>query len=542
MKNKILEIIDEVRGKFDKKASFFALVYWLFINVLVTNDLFGEGISIKRKVFFRLMQLLFLLIIFNLVKIVLELADRKKIYRRMLKISVLYFLVLSVVLVIVWPGLYNWDDIWVLEDASHLLLNPWQHFLTSLVHIVSILCIPIASGVLIFQNIIISLIVGYVATFAPASLIGKKKRTVATAAIMIVMLFSPIVFYSLTGYRIAIYQFLEIFIITFLARRLKTRTGISFWGGFVFVVASILLCSWRSEGLIYLVFLPIVLFALYGNIIGRKKIILCLAIITASSLSISWINGRLNNEKGYPPNYYQMGAGILPASGIIDGALENGDNEVIGKFSRVIDIECVEKIGIIPDGIFWKCIKPDYGLEDYELYKKSIIQYAPKYYKNILSLYRDMFCDLVIGAKCGESMDGNKSTQAYKWAIASHQAGDSFFRKAVSLPLNSPISDKVRNGAIRLLYGVDEEGNKSLWFYSFNTLAPMLLALIVTAFVFLFKNKKIMAIIVAIIMIKTLLVFVTSMTPFLMYYMPTYVSIFVLLILSLNMKRKTTKS
>ena len=130
-------------------------------------------------------------------------------------ISLIYLFIIAVLLILVWPGTWSSDDISVLRNAESYVLTPWQHFFSGLFQILCLQTIPIPSGVIIIQIIIASLIVGYCISNI-SNLYGKNKKQVRILQIVLglILLLPPLVLYILSGFRMGMYSYLELALIT----------------------------------------------------------------------------------------------------------------------------------------------------------------------------------------------------------------------------------------------------------------------------------------------------------------------------------------
>ena len=77
---------------------------------------------------------------------------------------IVYFSVLFVILLLLWPGTWYWDDVGVLASAKDYDVIAWQHFLSSFFQTVFLQLIPTPGGVILCQLVIAAIIVSYVIT------------------------------------------------------------------------------------------------------------------------------------------------------------------------------------------------------------------------------------------------------------------------------------------------------------------------------------------------------------------------------------------
>lgn len=78
------------------------------------------------------------------------------------RMSVGYFLINMLLLLLIWPGIWRMDEFGILSGAINLIPKFWQNYLTSVFYIFSLMLIPIPSGVIICQAAVISLLTTHV--------------------------------------------------------------------------------------------------------------------------------------------------------------------------------------------------------------------------------------------------------------------------------------------------------------------------------------------------------------------------------------------
>ena len=538
-----------------------AFAYWLFINIVYVDGYFYGKSSLFTTAFFKSMALIAVVAFANFIAAQIRRAKVDQLHRSFLKRSLLYFGIMFVFLLLVWPGIYVHDDIGVFSKATMLIMDPWQHFLSSIHMITAIMLLPIASAPVIFQCLFASLIVGYISTYAPTVLVkGIKKQKKLTIALFVVFLLPPVILHVLCGYRMSIYQYFEIFILLYLYVHYKKAEKINTLKMVYLLFLMILLCSWRSEGIYYLVGLPVLFYIIRKPLFTMRQIAIYSLILVVATLGISKINNRLiGNDR------YSLGALMVPISGIIDGAIESNDEKTLAIYDKAFNVQCIKENSIakMPERIFWDCSRSDDN-EVISLTTKTTIKLAPKYLGSIIEKYSDVLCDAFLGIKCGVYNTGQTGAtfiadwSNYFFPSQAEEVGSAFFHR-VDIPLNKPVNSRVRHAIVNFLAGrmPNSEFNSQyllrkyelpsyaipVYYQLFYSLIIPTVA-IVAAFIIAIRRKKwVLLWIIVLIAGRAVIVSATGMASYLMYFMPFYLSsiiIFIVVFYEDRTKKKAT--
>ena len=90
-----------------------------------------------------------------------------------------YFLLMLVLLLLTWPGIWRMDEFGILTSAVQLFPHFWQNYITSVFYIYALMLFPFPAGVILVQIICISLIIARLVTLclsAEPEQIRKKKN------------------------------------------------------------------------------------------------------------------------------------------------------------------------------------------------------------------------------------------------------------------------------------------------------------------------------------------------------------------------------
>ena len=105
------------------------------MNILFKIDkLFFDypNINYTHMFFMKALSLIFLIFCWNFgFYVCKKIKDGDESFKRGLKFFLIHFTITTIVLLLVWPGLWAWDDVWVLTVDINYNYQAWQHILTS---------------------------------------------------------------------------------------------------------------------------------------------------------------------------------------------------------------------------------------------------------------------------------------------------------------------------------------------------------------------------------------------------------------------------
>ncbi len=531
--------------------------YWAFINVIFVHErtlhkVFIGHSSLKILAQYQIAALICSIVIANLIGNIIRKAKRDALYRKFIKRALIYFAVSFVLLLLVYPGLYQYDDTLVLAIADDLMPSGWQHFFSSFHSTLSAMLVPLACAPILFHCFWTALAAAYVSTFLPPALSAdENKRKKLSIALFAVFFLPPMLLYTLSGYRIAIYRLLEIFVIVYLYIHYKKQEKISTFAMISLSFIVILIASWRSEGIYYILGLPIILFAMRRPLSFTIRRIAIYSIIVALCV----LNVNSYNNKIIGNNSYQMGALMVAITGIIDGAIEENDEDTLNIYSQVIDIDCVKDGGFrqMPERVFWRCITTKNPTVINTTIKETV-KLAPKYLKYIIPLYADIACDAFFGLRCGPYNTGQSGVTPvsdfaiyfFSDEIEEYEPGVSF-DDLIDLPLKKPFNREIRAGVANFLTGrfpdtkfvresitdkshTDPNAIPVYYQLFYSLIVPIILAM--ASIIGAIRRKKwVLLLLVLVVCARVPIVLAGSMASFLMYFMPFYLSSIILFII-----------
>lgn len=481
----------------------------------------GDDVKILRWVkIYRLLQLIFFYVILELLHAVWKRRAERNV-RRAAQLSVVYFAVTFLLLLLMWPGTYYWDDVAMLLNEHRNILLAWQHYFSSLWHIICLETLPFVSGVQIIQCFVAAIAMGYSAVKVTAMFFGEKPektRRIVETVLLIVGFLPPVVLQLLGGFRMATYIYAELLLAVWLCALWKLNTPQRFidWLRISLLVA--LVAAWRSEAIYYIVCFPILLLVIY---IHKKKWpspFACGAVILAAVLTVAI--GK-ENTKLIETHSYSAMAAIQPLQAIVLNADTSEDEELLKTIDKVVVIDVYrEHPDMTPEALYWeKGLIRGYGSYTDDEYSAFIKAYAQLLIRHPVEAFKPMW-ELFLQS-CGIMItDEGKTLQRITTPVTASVNTGCWEQLDVAgkEKLNEVVFDKT----MRILLCMDSENVvQPLYFVFWNLLIPLALLLVCLLF-YAGKKDLYMVFLMLTLLGRVPLIMATNTAPYIMYYLPVY--------------------
>lgn len=431
--------------------------------------------------------------------------------KRFVHYTLIYFAIHCMLLILTWPGVWRMDEFGILNSAVLLLPVFWQNYLTSLFYVLSLMLIPVPSGVILVQGALISCAVGYIVLF----FVKRFERWGLLA--FIPFLFFPVLDSNLYPMRMSLYGFLELLLIFLLLHQWESEQKDKRLEHLC-VLAS-LVTVWRTEAIYYFLLFPLLLFLLFGKYSGKNKLKkskavsgICLYLILSLCLFVPQTVG----DKMTSGNQYDLTSVLLPLVPLVDEAYDEEEcRELLADIDRVVDVDMIKKgaaEGKSGINLFWgePEFQREYTNEEYDAFKSA-------YYKLVLK-FPDIFLkerwDCFI-----HSTDLLQNTTELFFA-----EGVPNYDRFREYPGSGPINENVRNQTIKLLEwksAKDYEVKKAGYALVYSPLIPVLI-LFISWVGCLVRKKWGWFFILSLPLVKVPLIFLTAPSRLFMYYYSLY--------------------
>ncbi|MFI3209122.1 MAG: hypothetical protein R3Y40_08290, partial [Eubacteriales bacterium] len=190
-----------------------------------------------------------------------------------IRVSLIYFILMGINIFITWPGNWRWDEVFTLDMARGLVVNYWQHYLTTIQYVVSAMFIPLPGGIIIVQNFIIALIVGYVVKEMVVFFKGSKLPYL----VILILLLPTVVWHNLYPLRLTLNSYLEVLFLVLTLKFIYGKMEFKRMNMLGYLALSSLIAIWRTEAFYYILMVPVFICIInykeFHKIIHKKNIL-----------------------------------------------------------------------------------------------------------------------------------------------------------------------------------------------------------------------------------------------------------------------------
>lgn len=359
-----------------------ALIQWFITTVLQVDRLFFiYDYETKYFLITKFLYFVFLLVIWCFIA---ETATRIKTdderWKRGFFIFKVYLSVVICLLLVLWPGTWAWDDIWTLNRISHYSeWSSWQHIITGVYQDVLLQILPFPGGIILLQNIIISVCVAFVITklediFGISIL---KNRALDIIVKLLPFLLPPVLCYQFSGYRIGLYVYIELVMLVILIGIQNDEKEWNIGYLILFCVLCTVVAVWRTESLFYTP-CAILLFSFANKqVIPNRKKLLCIVILI---ISIQVVNKLQNDELGNAN--YKVISLLRPCAELVRAADYIEDADMLEDIDKVASLEIIHNNPAMNgENLYFNTdvVRDGYTDEDYSLFVKAIVKLSIKY-------------------------------------------------------------------------------------------------------------------------------------------------------------------
>lgn len=439
-----------------------------------------------------------------------------------------YAAVQLVVLALVYPGNWIWDEYFVLMATTRFESTAWQGFLTNVLYTWGMFLVPSAMGILFVQVAFVALVVGYLV----ASLHRRMHRRRLAFLVLLPFLALPTLFNDLYPLRLTGYAYLLVLLLTQIwnigpsAERWRSlRPGQ--WFGLVVEVG--VLAFWRSEGVYLLLLVPVAL-VLAARVRGRRPDLRMLVVRGTAALAV--VGSLWVLTAGAADPKYQLTATINPLSTMVQGDLQGPDvARDLEAIDRVVPVAALRAKPSYIETPALRDVRPDFAahVPAYNRAVLDLIVHNPgpflwnRWHALLAANSMERFIPLV---RDGGVLGGDVALERYAQTF---QAENAF-----SAPLVPGIRQPVQRAL--LLLGPQNEltpAGRVLW----NAI-PSLVGLLVVTVLLALRRHRIGALAGVLLLANALLVALTEPGHYFMYFFPAYLGanaiIAVVLLLALD--------
>lgn len=494
-------------------------IYYIFGASLLTPERITRSFIFMNVILIILMTIIYKYVFFVYRQYKLGLPK----YKRGVHVFLTCLSIFTLLLIILWPGTWAWDDIYVVNSARGFFISAWQHVLSSIFHILCLQCLPFPAGVILIQNIIASVCTAFI--IVKFESVFLKHIGGGGLLILLPFIMPPVLIYQFSGYRIGLYVHLEAVMLCILFCSIREHKEWSSEFTAFFCLLCAIVSTWRTESFIYI---PIVCAAIIfmRNILTiKKKAVAILMIILTFFCIHTYQNLKLGNSN------YKIVSTMCPLVEVIrasasDYSEAESNSYIMNDINRVLDLEFIyqDKDNRPGDALYWtgRAVRKDYTKEDYSAYINAFFKICAKYPLTVLHERVNIF--LRAAGLYGRRMHVTNISGASRLFHREDEnmQKDVYEKFRTIWTLNKPIFPELREKLIYFLGMQRPDGTELLPYrIVYNSLIPIVI-LIILQVIFLLKRKWLSSLILSAVNIKTILVFLTEPSPWVMYWLSQY--------------------
>ncbi|MBO5550551.1 MAG: hypothetical protein J5966_01210 [Lachnospiraceae bacterium] len=449
--------------------------------------------------------------------------------KRGLSIFAVYFSILMLFLILLWPGTWYWDDIGVLASARYYDVLPWQHFLSSFFQNIFLQLVPTPGGVILVQLLIAGVIVAYVLTDLEETFCNGQaflKHPVPGILIRLIpFLLPPVILYQYSGFRMGMYIFYEVFVLGFILciSYRKRRIG---WTVLLFAgLATAVLSMWRTEGFLYAPVVILLLCLQDKDMLPLKKKLFTIGVIFMGILAISSYQKAKSGNSDY-----SVVAILRPLSEVVRAADPVEDKELLEAIDRVVGTEVIlDNPGENGEDLLWKFDLPiyEYTGEEYSDFMKAFVGLCIRHPKAVAKERIKVFLDT--SAIRGRTNPTNVTGAYYLYDPVEQNDNQ---REFVSwdAAFNRPVSAGLRQRFILLLGALRSDFSEMITYrLVWDTIIPIAVIILLWVYLLIKKEWKAFTAISA-VALRLPILFLTAPATWTMYYLSFYLTGYIALV------------
>lgn len=469
------------------------------------------------------------LILFFVTYLIINRKNKKVFIKHFL----IYFCLMALILLLIWPGIFKGDEFYTLSFLTNMYEFPYfQHYFTAIFYAVSLSITPMLGGITLLQIFIISIIVAYIMSHIEQELKVNRKIYL----LYIILLLPPVIDNNMFPLRSSLISYifmLMLFHLIFYCKDFKNRRIL-----YAEILASVIVV-WKTE----FIYLPFIIFIFY--ILFHKGKIDCKKLVLSSTMIVILIIG-LNIPQKQDKDPYILTAVLNPLSVMLksDNVRESLNEKEISKIENVISIDKLIEFSSYYNIPSYNQIENRTKLTDEEIkeFFKAYISIVLKNPKEFLSARMKTYMATNFSSKTDPANHTENENPSYQWNLLYQNSTyfiDNF--KCSKSFLNTDTKKKIISTI--LLRNTEDYSPNKLNNIFYNVTPPLLIGFVMLLFYWFKKNYK-MTMIYLICMAQFVLIFITAPAIFWMYYVVLYINLWFLIMYSLVMhlsEKKTEK-
>lgn len=328
-----LQKIDKIHiGLLIAAILIFGCTFWTDTKIFTSDALNMNCLPIDQNMV-PFMHVLSKILVFFVIWGMLEFFRYGIGHRRLLFAFFGFFALYITLLLCSYPGYYMSDDTVIFGYATRYYPVYWHNYLTSLYYMVGMSLFPASTGPIILNDLCLALTEAYIFYKADKCFHTKARYLILLCGLLPFVLLS-----ALMCFRPALYSPFFLFFFAFLYFEKKEKKTLTWQKLLLLAGLAAVLCFWRSEGIVLLVFCFLLIPICYGRNIRKTLLFLLAFVIFFPTIRIPQAKGE---EKYYGSDYLIIST-IRPLSLIIHREQTYpGAEEDLATIDAVIDLDYI---------------------------------------------------------------------------------------------------------------------------------------------------------------------------------------------------------
>ena len=522
------------------------------ISIIISKNFIQPKIFemaiVYQKISYKMLNLFFVGVVFLcycfIINFVSKLFTKDSFYIKWLFHFTICICILGVFLILMWPGHWVWDELNIFQSTIKANVDTWQSYITIIYYSLCIMIFPSPIIIMIIQVLIIAFIISYIIT----KIYNICKNRYVIACIYLLMFTPAIIINNLYPLRLTLYAYILLLFFTILIIDKLENKKLNLLKIFKIYLLIIIILLWRSEGLIFAILSPILIYFTY-----RKKginLLKTLIIFLLNILIIFGYNSMLNILTEVPNNtntIYELTIYINPLSMMLQNDLKgnNIDND-LKNLDKVMDINILKSNPSYKEiPAYWNnsnLIRNNFE-EHLSEFKKSYIRLVINNFDCFLKARMKTF----LATSCMyEGNNGNMDSVVLSYCIDNGSSKEITNNFINNYKYMNPISKTVKYKVESFLLGNSIQNNKLKFTFIliFWDLIPIVFIIFIFTILSLIKKEWQFLIMYMSLLGMLGIIFVTAPANYFMYYFPIYLTTLIisLIFISIILKSNTNLS
>lgn len=497
-----------ISNKFDKRFLLVSVIHFLFS--FFSDKFFFDfnNINFLNYIMIKILLFIILFMFWNVgVKYIIKHYDE---YKTFYKAFWFYLIVILFLFLLAYPGTWFGNDLTQIYNSVRTCdFFYWLHYLTSLFYILSYMLLPITCAPIIFQLII------YAITFAYIFYkVNDEIKSNIKWIFLVIFLLPHTIFYTFYVNRMTLVGIVYLLLMSIMFFDNKRQTKLTKQKFILLIFLSSFISCIRSETIILILFVPIIIMYTYHIRINLKNVVKYYAIFILSFILLSIpqkIHDSIELKKSGVPSNRNLPIFVMPYSNMLnynDFKISDSELRIIDK---VLNVKDMKKYSSYNDTIcMWlseECVRK-YNGDEYNNFKKTAIKVLLNNKKQYMYVRYNVFI-----ASSSINFDFFTNFDLYN-------SNDQIIyeRRDTNLIVNY----KIRRLFYKIIEGKTDNGiYNELYRKTNNLLIPI--GAIICAFVYsIYKRKIVDSLITGSLICNGLIVFLTAPGGYFMYYFSLY--------------------